>query len=271
MGPSWDDSTVDSMFNDAESRAGSERYRGPHTLHGRRYSDIATRRARQLEHGLARRDELQPFVISDNGILSVIDPQETAATAPLNTSLSSGLLNERPPKRKTSARTSESSTKPPTKIGTTLRRTKLPYRDNRDTAKRNSFNEKVMGYPPGCRHHGRAVAERPSENGDRLDQLQNGRDSAEKARGEKRAGRELQAKRSTVFENLTPVEEPTFINTQAAITPSSDAHSDEIGTSRSGGIRQEAICKPLSSTTTLYRKGDAADSPARSFLALQFF
>ena len=246
LGPNWDDSTVESMF-DVESRAGSERYRGTQILHGRHYSsDIATRRARQLEHGQARRDELQPFVISDNGILSVIDPLETGRINPLSTSLSSGLLNERPPRQQEDAyedaRRQYEIT--PTKTNTTaLRRTKLPYRDNRDPAKRNSFNERVMGFPPEANANTVGLSpERSSENGDRIDRLDRLRaEEIIRRKLEAKKERELQAKRSTVFESLTPIEDPTFNNTQAAVVPSSEMLSDD---GKDDGLTQEFTPRP---------------------------
>lgn len=250
----WEDSTVASMFGDNESRAASDRAHTRQGSHGRHYSDAAyqrqqhqqqphhpppppqVNRAQQPKH-----DENLPFVIGENGVLKVIAPPAFSngpTTAPITGSIPYDSV-----KADDLYQDDRGIFETPTK-NNALRRTRLPYRETREH--KNSSN-----YSPGSQYSLQRAdsfsmsPERAAEAGEHLEQvrieerrkrdLERQREREQERQRERERelekDRELQHKRSTVFENLTPVEfdEPTFDNTRGAvIAPTSGVDPDEL-------------------------------------------
>lgn len=222
----WEDSTVASMFDETDSRAASDR-QGVQQ-HGRHYSENTYSRPTQMARQHSRDDHL-PFVIGENGMLKVV-PQPVAVNGPSATALNSnnGIQNgindqqhhqQQQQKHQHQQQQQTPRTEPafqddyqntPTR-NHSLRRTKLPHRDARE-AQRNSFVERPDGVRPANGSLDGSPGMR-SEKSDRFIDLQVGEVLRER---ERLRERDLAHKRSTVFENLTPVEEPTW-NTQAAV------------------------------------------------------
>lgn len=272
----WEDSTVGSMFGDTDSRAASDRLRGHPALqgaaHGRHYSDTAYHRAQQAPPQPVRNnhhaqqqqqqqpthDENLPFVIGENGLLKVIrqpGAQSRPSIADLNMNMnngvsSGGMLHDQAAAVKMEdvyQDEHQAYDTTPTKLNA-LRRTKLPHRDARE-ARRDSFSDRAGGYSSDAQSLGMSP-ERPGEAGNQIEKVRLEERLQERARRERERERdreqererdrdrerELHHKRSTVFENLTPVlmDEPTFNDTRAAVMmPSSEgsprASSEEAG------------------------------------------
>ncbi|KAK3319282.1 extracellular mutant protein 11-domain-containing protein [Apodospora peruviana] len=249
----WEDSTVGSMFGDHESRAASDRHRGHQGNHGRQHSDAAYHRPQNQSHATrgnqnqqAQHDENLPFVFGENGVLKVITassgPHMSGAAAALNTTISNNLLSEQAVTVDDiyqDDRNVYESTPPKTNP---LRRTKLPRRDAQEL-KRNSFSDRGGGgYASDAQSLGMSP-ERNSEAGEQIEKVrleervrrdrerERSREIERELELERQRERELQHKRSTVFENLTPVDtdEPNFNDTRAAVVvPSSDISAEDV-------------------------------------------
>ncbi|KAK1767982.1 extracellular mutant protein 11-domain-containing protein [Phialemonium atrogriseum] len=210
----WEDSTVASMFDETDSRGTSDRHRGQH---GRHYSENTYSRPPQFERQRSHDDHL-PFVIGENGMLKVVQqPAAVNGNGPsattLNTSVQSGINEQqqqtsRPEASYQDDRHYENT---PTRNNNTLRRTKLPHRDARE-AKRNSFVER----PEGGNPVDGGLNGSPGRRSDKSSRFIEAKVEDALRERERQRERELAHKRSTVFENLTPVEEPTW-NTQVAV------------------------------------------------------
>jgi hypothetical protein len=229
----WEDSTVASMFGDVEGRPPSDRFRGHASAlgnHNRHYSDAPFQRPgshlsppNRINRQSAQ-EEL-PFVIGDGGLLRVISQPVIRGGPPattLNKQISPGFIPEpAPPQTEDLYQVDQQPFDiTPTK-NNSLRRIGLPHRDARG-ARRDSFGTQSSGV-------GRSP-ERLDDAGNQIERVRLEERIQERARRERerqrdldrdRAGgleRELHHKRSTVFENLTPVlDEGTFDNTRAAI------------------------------------------------------
>ncbi|KAK0714835.1 extracellular mutant protein 11-domain-containing protein [Lasiosphaeris hirsuta] len=254
----WEDSTVGSMFGDTDSRAASDRLRGHPALqgaaHGRHYSDIAYQRAQQAQPQPVRNnhliqqqqqqpthDENLPFVIGENGLLKVIrqpGAQNRPSVADLNMNMNNGVSNGDMLHDQAATVKIEDVYQDehqaydttPTKLNA-LRRTKLPHRDARG-ARRDSFSDRAGGYSSDAQSLGMSP-ERPGEVVNQIEKVrleerlqerarrerERERDREQERERDRERERELHHKRSTVFENLTPVlvDEPTFNNTRAAV------------------------------------------------------
>ncbi|KAK3687271.1 extracellular mutant protein 11-domain-containing protein [Podospora appendiculata] len=243
----WEDSSVGSMFGDHESKAASEsRFRGHQGNHVRQYSDAVYQRTHQspaiVRTQPSQHDENLPFVIGENGLLKVITgPPATSSGAPaLNSTMSGGLHQEmRLEDVYQDDRQLYENT--PTKLNP-LRRTKLPHRDAREL-KRDSFPDRAAaGYSSDAQSLGMSP-ERSSEHGEQIEKVRlEERMRRDREREQERElerqrerqlehERELHHKRSTVFEDLVPIEpdDPTFNNTQAAvIIPISESSGEDI-------------------------------------------
>ncbi|KAK5660452.1 hypothetical protein OQA88_12997 [Cercophora sp. LCS_1] len=233
----WEDSTVASMFGDNESRAASDRYRGrtvpvPNGSHVRQLSDVTYQPQIQPQSPLVRNSqqlqmkqgESVPFVLAEDGFLTVVAHpagQGVPTLAPLNLPVKVERTEE-PYQQQYQDEPFDTPTKP-----APLRRTKFPHRDTRE-GRRDSATSDVqsLGISP----------ERPTDLGVQLDRLRVEERGHERMRREReRTGlleardrdRDLHHKRSTIFENLTPIppEEPTFDNTRAAVAPTSSNNS----------------------------------------------
>ncbi|KAM7191060.1 Extracellular mutant protein 11 domain containing protein [Naviculisporaceae sp. PSN 640] len=266
----WDDSTVASLFSDNGSTKGaSVRHRGGQgqhqnqtSNHRREYSsDAAYQRGHQHSSHLPRpdrnhqqhpHDENLPFVIGGDGLLKVLPPPPSdrhahGAASVLNATVSNNLLNEGTARVDEFYQDDRSVYDSPPAKFSALRRTRLPHRD---AAKRTSFSDAGggAGYTSDAQSI-RMSPERNSEAGEEIEKVRQAerirRDrEREKSREVERLQlereaqlerqraleRELQNKRSTVFENLTPVdlEDPTsFNNTQAAIIAPNSEYAAE--------------------------------------------
>ncbi|KAL2138181.1 hypothetical protein VTI28DRAFT_7300 [Corynascus sepedonium] len=242
----WEDSTVASMFGDNESRAASERLRVPQAGHSRHYSDVPPPQ-RALPAPPSRvqpkHDETLPFVIGENGMLKVIPPhsaQKAPETAPaplaINTSPGGGALFDDQSVRQDGAyHEARQIFETPTKSNG-LRRTKLAYRDNRDLRSNGSSERTGPGYSPESQ--GVSLSpERPAEGGAHIDKIrlqermardrerQREREREREEERQREQERELQRQRSTLFDNLTPLEfdDPDFNDTKAAVVAPSSA------------------------------------------------
>ncbi|KAK3293933.1 extracellular mutant protein 11-domain-containing protein [Chaetomium fimeti] len=242
----WEDSTVASMFGDNESRPASERLRAPH---GRHYSDGPPQRALPAPPTRVqpKHDENLPFVIGENGVLKVIPPpntQKAPETAPLATNATpGGIFDDQSVKQDDVYHEGRQIFETPTKASG-LRRTKLAYRDNRDVKSNASSERAGPAYSPGSQSVSLSP-ERQAEAGGHIDKIRfQERMSRERERQRERdrelerererqreQEREAQHKRSTVFENLTPLDfdDPDFNNTKAAVAaPSSTLDADAL-------------------------------------------
>lgn len=234
----WEDSTVASMFGDNESRAASERPRAHQGGHARRSSDAAHQRAHPPQPGRAepKHDENLPFVIGENGILKVITApsgQTAPHTAPVHVNGNGGIFDDQSVKTDDAFQDARQLYETPTKAGG-LRRTKLPYRDTRDVKSNASSDRPAAGYSPDAQSLSMSP-ERTAEAGEHIDKIriqerikrdherQRERERERERERQLELEREMQHKRSTLFENLTPLEfDEPFNDTQAAvIAPSS--------------------------------------------------
>lgn len=239
----WEDSTVASMFGDNEGRTPSDRLRGhPAGLanHNRHYSDAAYQRAHPDQPGRNRQsgqEEDLPFVIGDNGLLKVISQpviRGGSSMTPLSGAIQTVLTHE--PATIKAEDLYSGDHQPydtPTKLNP-LRRTKLPHRDAREARRDSSAG----GYSSDAQSLGLSP-ERPTEVGNQIERVRLEERVQERARRDRERHRELERyregdlerehelhhKRSTVFENLTPVllDEPTFDNTRAAVLPTASS------------------------------------------------
>jgi hypothetical protein len=240
------------MFDESDSRGGSD---GLKPLHGRHYSEQVSHRPLPFDRDRRpREEEHPPFVIGDNGLLKVL-PASTAVNGPsattLNTSIQSGILSELPAPQEGPYRDEHPAEPSPTRHQN-LRHAKLPHRDAR-AAKRNSFAERAAAYP--LDENPTASPERSPEDGDGFEKAK--RDEIAR---EDRA-RELQHKRSTIFENLTPVEEPTWTTQAAVRAQTSDAGTEE----RKEALQRtpRASRQPLAVQNNLLRDSSLARSSSR--------
>ena len=219
-----------------------------HQDHRRDYSsDVVTYQRQQPSHlsrgNMSQRmqhDENLPFVIGENGLLKVVtapgDHHIHGVTAALNATVSNNAMNEQTVKVDELYQDDRQAYESPPPKFVPLRRTKLPHRD---AAKRTSFSDAGgAGYSSDVQSLGMSP-ERTSEAGEEIEKVRQAervrRDrEREKSREVERQQfereaqlerqrereRELQNKRSTMFENLTPVdlEDPqSFNDTRAAI------------------------------------------------------
>ncbi|KAH6632747.1 extracellular mutant protein 11-domain-containing protein [Chaetomium tenue] len=249
----WEDSTVASMFGDNESRAPSrapsERLRVPQS-HGRHYSDGPPQRALPAPPTRAqpKHDENLPFVIGENGVLKVIpapNTQKAPETAPLVTTnaTSGGIFDDQSVKQDDAYHEGRQTFETPTKASG-LRRTRLAYRDNREIKSNASSERGGPTYSPGSQSVSLSP-ERQAEAGGHIDKIRfQERMSRERERQRERdreierererqreQEREAEHKRSTVFENLTPLnfDDPDFNNTKAAVaSPSSTLDAEAL-------------------------------------------
>ena len=265
----WDDSTVASLFSDGGgSRAVSTRHRGHqedqnHQNQHREYSsDVVTyQRGQQQQHPShlnrgnmnqrLQHDENLPFVIGENGLLKVVtapgDHHIHGVTAALNATLSNSHMNEQTVKvDELYQEDRQAYDSPPPKFAP-LRRTRLPHRE---APKRGSFSDAGgAGYSSDVQSLGMSPERTTSEAGEEIEKVRQAervrRDrEREKSREVERQQfereaqlerqrereRELQNKRSTVFENLTPVdlEDPaSFNDTRAAVAAPGSEYTAE--------------------------------------------
>ena len=259
----WEDSTVASMFGDNESRtAASERLRVPQGGHARHYSDVpppqralpAPPTARTQTQ--PRHDENLPFVIGENGILKVLPPASVkkvsdAAPVTANNAVSGSIFDDQSVKQDDVYYEARQLYDTPTK-GSGLRRTRLAYRDNRDVKSNASSDREAPGYSPtsqtvslsperqqqqqqqqqaGASHIDRIrLQERLAR--DRSRQRERGRERERELEREKKRQmeqeHELQHNRSTLFDNLTPLDfdDLDFDDTKAAVVAPSTAAVD---------------------------------------------
>jgi len=243
----WEDSTVASMFGDNESRTASERLRVPQGGHSRHYSEAPPQRALPLPPTRAqpKHDENLPFVIGENGILKVLPPssaQKAPDTAPVATSAApGGIFDDQSVKQDDVYHEARQLYETPTKASG-LRRTKLAYRDNRDARSNASSDREASGYSPASQSVGLSPERQPQSAG-HIDKIrlqerlardrerQRERDLERERKRQTEQERELQHKRSTVFENLTPLEFETidFNDTKAAVAaPSTFVDADAL-------------------------------------------
>ncbi|KAK0627774.1 extracellular mutant protein 11-domain-containing protein [Immersiella caudata] len=234
----WEDSTVASMFGDVEGRPPSDRFRGHASAlangnHNRHYSDAPFQRAAahlSPPNRISRQSaqEELPFVIGEGGLLRVLQQPVIRGGPPattLNNPISTGFIPEPAPRNAEDLYQGEQQPFDitPTK-NNSLRRVGLPHRDA-GGFRRDSFGTQSSGAPSLGRS-----PERPDDAGNQIERVRLEERVQERARRERerqrdlerdRLGgleRELHHKRSTVFENLTPVlDEGTFDNTRAAI------------------------------------------------------
>ncbi|GAB1316716.1 hypothetical protein MFIFM68171_06926 [Madurella fahalii] len=265
----WEDSTVASMFGDNESRAASERPRAHPGNHARHYSDAAHQRTHQSQPSRAqpKHDENLPFVIGENGILKVITApsgQMAPHTAPVhvngNGNGNGGIFDDQSVKTDDAFQDARQLYETPTR-SSGLRRTKLPYRDTRDVKSNASSDRPAAGYSPDAQSLSMSP-ERTAEAGEHIDKIriqerikrdherQRERERERERERQLELERELQHKRSTVFENLTPVEfDEPFNDTQAAvIAPSS-------------GVDPEALKEALQRTPRASRQPQPQSQP----------
>ncbi|KAK4218603.1 extracellular mutant protein 11-domain-containing protein [Rhypophila decipiens] len=267
----WDDSTVASFISEnGSTRSASVRHRGgqgqhhqtQNQTHRRDYSaDAAYQRGHQHTSHHARgalspsppeqHDENLPFVIGGDGLLKVLPPPSDrhvhGAAAALNATISNNLFNDQTVKADEFYQDDRSVYDSPPAKFSALRRTRLPHRD---ATKRTSFSDAGgAGYTSDAQSI-RLSPERNSEAGEEIEKVRQTerirRDrEREKSREVERLQlereaqlerqrereRDLQNKRSTVFENLTPVdlEDPTSFNdTRAAvIAPTSEYTAED--------------------------------------------
>ncbi|KAB5577861.1 extracellular mutant protein 11-domain-containing protein [Coniochaeta sp. 2T2.1] len=218
-GALWEDSTVASMFEETDSRGGSDRNKGQHNraFSETTYRPMVARHERQRSDD----DDNRAFVIGDDGLLQVVGQSGAAVNGPsattLNTSVQSG-INEQPAQAdEVTYRDNDQYHTPPRN----LRRTKLAQRDPREP-KRDSFHDDQLAdiSSPPDNHSARGSPGRRNERTGRLDgkleEAARERDLREYDRSRERE-RELNHKRSTFFADLTPVTEGPTWHTQAAV------------------------------------------------------
>ncbi|KAK4130553.1 hypothetical protein BT67DRAFT_216526 [Trichocladium antarcticum] len=257
----WEDSTVASMFGgERESRAASERLRAHQASHGRHYSDAPQQqRTHQSQpartQAQAQHDENLPFVIGENGMLKVIAPlsvTKAPSAAPPHTSAPGGIFDDESVKPDDVYHDVQPYETPTKANG--LRRAKLPYRDNRDLRSNASSDRTGAGYSPESQGLNLSP-ERAAEAGHHIDKLRSQeratRDRERERERRLQLERELQHKRSTVFQDLTPLEfdEPDYSDAKAAVA------------ARGGAIDDEALQEDLQRTPRAKRR----PQPPQSF------
>ncbi|KAK4202847.1 extracellular mutant protein 11-domain-containing protein [Triangularia verruculosa] len=266
----WEDSTVASMFNDTESRAASDITHTRQNSHARQYSNTDSASgpppagAYQRQHQAlpqlpappqaSRRDQQQhqtyqhqqqhgptnenlPFVIGDNGILTVVASPHQQSALPVtggtatNLALSSDKADD-------VYHEDWSIYETPTK-NSALRRTRLPYRDTRGL-KDATYSPSGSQYSPRRAESLSMSPERAAEAGEHLEQVrieerrkrdrerqrERERELERQKEREVEQERDLQHKRSTIFENLTPLEfddDDNFNDTRAGVIANTSA------------------------------------------------
>lgn len=227
----WEDSTVASMFEETDSRGGSDRFKGQHN---RAYSETAYPRQAGRNELQRNHDEHAPFVIGSDGLLKVVGRSGPAVNGPsattLNTSVQSDINEQAARLDDVYQDNNQYENTPPR--NNTLRRTKLAQRDAREPH-RSSFPDSrpagISSPPESNSAHGSPGrrAERTKRLDDKLEEAVRERELREYERARERE-RELHHKRSTVFENLTPVDDPTWLTQQAVGAPTvGDATTSE--------------------------------------------
>ncbi|KAK3307594.1 extracellular mutant protein 11-domain-containing protein [Chaetomium strumarium] len=238
----WEDSTIASMFGDNESRSASDRLRAHQGGHGRHYSDAPPpQRTRQLQPALTqpKPDEKLnlPFVIGEGGLLKVV-PAPSAHQAPetvpvANNAMPGGIFEDQSVKTEDVFQETPQLYETPTRRSG-LRRTRLAYRDTRDTKSNGSPQRSGSGYSPESQSLDLSP-ERQADAGNHIDKIrlqerlsrdrerQRERERERERERQRQREHELQHKRSTIFENLTPLEfdDPDFNDTKAAAVASS--------------------------------------------------
>jgi hypothetical protein len=195
-------------------------------------------------------------------MLKVIAPpggQNAPDPAPLQPNGNGGVFDDQSIKTDDVYQETRQPYETPTKAGG-LRRTKLAYRDTRD-AKSSTPDRPTANYSPDAQSLGMSP-ERTVEAGEHIDKIrlqerikrdherQRERERERERERQRELERELQHKRSTVFENLTPLEfEEPFNDTQAAvIAPSS-------------GVDPEALKEALQRTPRAHRQPQPQPQP----------
>ncbi|KAK0645534.1 extracellular mutant protein 11-domain-containing protein [Cercophora newfieldiana] len=240
----WEDSTVASMFGDAEGRPPSDKHRGQVAAlgnHNRHYSDAPFQRPgahlsppiRNNRQSAQPQEDSVPFVIEDGGLLRIIQQPVVRggpAAATLNNPIPATFMHE-PPALELGELYQEDQQPfdtTPTKHNP-LRRTRLPHREaRRDSFGAQSSDAQSLGLSP----------ERPNDAGNQIERVRLEERVQERVRRERERQRDLERdrnrelerelhhKRSTVFENLTPViDEGTFDNTRAAVKAPESSNS----------------------------------------------
>lgn len=268
----WEDSTVASMFEETDSRAGSDRLKGQHN---RAYSETAY--ARQAGRNELQRDtdEHAPFVIGKDGFLQVVARSGQAVNGPsattLNTSVQSDINEHATRLDDVYQDTNQYQHTPPR--NNTLRRVKASHRDAHDLKNRNSFADNrladisspldsyILQGSPGRR------AERTARLDDKLEEAVRERELREYENARDRE-RELHHKRSTVFENLTPVDDLTWLTQGAVGVPSAgDATASEDfkealqRTPRAASQGRPLVSRPASRPSSAAQKNPALETP----------
>jgi hypothetical protein len=246
------------MFDDTESRGGSDRIRGHHN---RAYSEATNQRQ------TIRNEKLDPFVIGSDGYLQVVGRSGAAVNGPsattLNTSVQSG-IDEQPAHVVEDYQDQNQYQHTPPR-NNTLRRVKAAQHDARVT-NRHSFTDNraaEISSPVDSN----SLRESPNRRIGRTARLDEKLEEAVRDRDlreyEKAKDRELHHKRSTVFENLTPVDDPTWL-TQGAVgapSPGDAAVSDDFKeaiqrTPRAASLTRALVSRPAS------RQPPAAHKPS---------
>jgi hypothetical protein len=221
------------MFEETDSRAGSDRFRGNH---GRTYSESTYTRPTAQHERQRSGDDVGPFTIGTNGLIKTV-ARPGAANGPsattLNTDIQSDIIDQ---EHYEDAYEDEQQHEITPQKSNTLRRTKLPHRDTRDTHRNASSENRPTGIssPPNGSIQG-SIQDSPGRRFEQADQLDHRVEEArreEELREHQRARqrereRELHHKRSTIFENLTPVEDPTWLTQGAVGAQTAAANSPE--------------------------------------------
>jgi hypothetical protein len=246
----WEDSTVASMFEETNSKGASDRFRGQHN---RAYSETAYQRSPPRNERQRRHDEPPPFVLSGDGQFHSVKPSGAAINGPsattLNTSIQSD-INEQAARMEDVYQDDNQYEHTPPR-NNTLRRTKLAHPNGREP-NRNPFSENRPGAissPP----ENNSLQGSPGRRTDRNDRLDGKLEEAvreRELREVERVQRELHHKRSTVFENLTPVED-TWLTQNAVGVLTSDAASEDLKealqrTPRAASSNRQLVSRPAS-------------------------
>ncbi|OIW28373.1 hypothetical protein CONLIGDRAFT_644565 [Coniochaeta ligniaria NRRL 30616] len=259
-GGMWEDSTVASMFEETDSRHDSDRFKGQHN---RAYSETAYPRQAGRNELQRSHEEHAPFVIGSDGLLKVVGRSGPAANGPsattLNTSVQSD-INEQAARMDDVYQDDNQYEHTPPR-NNTLRRTKLAQRDAREP-NRSSFPDNrpagISSPPESNSAHGSPGrrTERTERLDGKLEEAVRERELREYERArerERERERELHHKRSTIFENLTPVDDPTWL-TQGAVgaptagdaTTSEDFKEALQRTPRAASSTRQLVSRPAS-------------------------
>ena len=230
-GGMWEDSTVASMFEETDSRGGSDRFRAQHN---RAYSDTAHQRPAGRNGRQHDNDEHAPFVIASDGYIQAVTRSGAAVNGPsattLNTSVQSGINEQADRLDDVYQEENHYEGTPPKNIG--LRRTKVAQREAREPTRDPFSDNRPAGIssPPQTNSlHGSPGrrTDRTARIDDKTEEAIRERDLREYGRARDR-DRELHHKRSTIFENLTPVDDPTWLTQGAVGVPTAgDATTSE--------------------------------------------